>query len=762
MIRYDFIIKNETTETDKECLHYNEEVTKDFIELYNKNNTSQDSSSSEEEPDQFEIINPLIREDELKNLTMYIDQPLLNMKPILKMFDNRMSAKIVPLLNPLKFFVDENEKKIPFLMSLPYSYLPLIKKPLESRDPICAPSYMNEEEVKEYTRPFYIDLNYYGLPEEGGKGGMCFKYDLEKRKDDQSNYVFYQRQFYGKIMKDRLVNGNHKEKKSKGNNAKAEEDEKEYNLPMTLYEPVSFLKRFCDVFYYLNKTFGEMVKRDDEELMLKKFMSGLIAGFHRSLASQGLPIGVLIGETYEVESTHGEFKLFAEVKNDKPIKIAYNIRWKKRVILLDGYTEFTYEFKENKDAFILAMTGYNKLKLQKKDKSYKIFEFSLPESVSFRNIVDDDEKERTMTVDGYMYIRGDLLSSITAFNYFKSTNLFNSFYGLINRKIINYDKLQNGHSFIGLIFHNSGFSFAEYKDGERFNDFFITKKKDHLDQYHNKADQTNEIADNSNRIVGFTNYKDIDKSFIRDESRLIFLEEKAGAEMFDLKKKMEYKDKAIDFGKEKPKEEGPKKSRNINPYSKRIVDFLNVCHFMARVSKKSSFITCFADSFIFKIFIGSFAGLNFFEINHNVTTQHSLNAFFLLFDAKEIKSRPFSDYNPKAGIMLRFDDYRFFKNPKKLYTEDFWKPVKTPLNTDTRFREDVLWLMRYHQLMAIAIKKPVYDDKQNTDKLNADMEAYEELEKKRLDAFINAGRWRELLEAYTSTRISKRINEKGK
>jgi hypothetical protein len=64
--------------------------------------------------------------------------------------------------------------------------------------------------------------------------------------------------------------------------------------------------------------------------------------------------------------------------------------------------------------------------------------------------------------------------------------------------------------------------------------------------------------------------------------------------------------------------------------------------------------------------------------------------------------------------------------------------------------------------MAITIKKPVYDYKQNTDKLNADMEAFEELEKKRLDAFINAGRWRELLEAYTSTRISKRINEEKK
>ncbi len=88
---------------------------------------------------------------------------------------------------------------------------------------------------------------------------------------------------------------------------------------MTVFEPVTLIKRFCDIFYYLDVTFAEMIKQDDEEHYIKKFLSGLISGFHRGISSQGIPLGCLIGETYELEN--GDLRLFAETKNDNPPKL---------------------------------------------------------------------------------------------------------------------------------------------------------------------------------------------------------------------------------------------------------------------------------------------------------------------------------------------------------------------------------------------------------------------------------------------------------
>ncbi len=196
----------------------------DFIDALNNcnfcyessNNNNSDLSSDEEDDYYFENMLPLIRESEMKNLINYIDPPLTKEKPILKIFENKMNEKIVPLLNPKSFFIDHGEKKFPFLMSLPNSYLPIIKKSLDSSDPVCCPSYMTQQEENDYTRPFFMNMEVH----DASRGGIGLKYDLEKRRDDQSSYVYYQRKFYEEIMIDRLVNG--KEKNPEKKNGKEE------------------------------------------------------------------------------------------------------------------------------------------------------------------------------------------------------------------------------------------------------------------------------------------------------------------------------------------------------------------------------------------------------------------------------------------------------------------------------------------------------------------------------------------------------------
>lgn len=197
-----------------------------------------------------------------------------------------MGKNIIDLINGPVFFGAEDyedpllfAKKADYMVSLPNSYLPLMKKPLNSdnnsknNDPICAPLYMNEREVLKFSKPLMLHKKFYGA----GKFGMSFKYDLDAKADMQSNFIFHQRLFFDKILKERLTN-----KSAYGKDA-------EYEFPITLYEPNTFLRRFCDLFCYLSVGFEEIYSKSeyDEEVIIRKLFASLLAGFHKPMASQG-------------------------------------------------------------------------------------------------------------------------------------------------------------------------------------------------------------------------------------------------------------------------------------------------------------------------------------------------------------------------------------------------------------------------------------------------------------------------------------------
>ena len=238
------------------------------------------SSSESDEDDFFNYLEVNLSPLEFKILSKSIDHPLVTIKPIIKIYDERMGKNLIDFINGEVFFGAEDyedpllfEKKVDYMLSLPNSYLPLIKKPINSSDPISAPLYMNSRETNKFSKPLTINNKYYGT----GKYGMSFKYDLEAKADMQSNFVFHQRLFFDKILKERLTN-----KSSYGKDA-------EYEFPITLYEPNTFLRRFCDLFCYIGVGFEEIYVKSnyDEEVIIRKLFSSLLAGFHKPMASQG-------------------------------------------------------------------------------------------------------------------------------------------------------------------------------------------------------------------------------------------------------------------------------------------------------------------------------------------------------------------------------------------------------------------------------------------------------------------------------------------
>jgi hypothetical protein len=242
--------------------------------------TSDYSSSESDEDDFFDFLTVRLSQGEFLNITKSIDHPLVTIKPIIKIYDDRMGKNIIDLINAPVFFGAEDYedplqfgKKVDYMLSLPNSYLPLMKKPLNAKDPICAPLYMNEREATQFSKPLMLKKNFYGT----GKYGMSFKYDLDAKADMQSNFVFHQRLFFDKILKERLTN-----KTAYGKDA-------EYEFPITMYEPNTFLRRFCDLFCYLSVGLEEIYSKSDydEEVIIRKLFASLLAGFHKPMASQG-------------------------------------------------------------------------------------------------------------------------------------------------------------------------------------------------------------------------------------------------------------------------------------------------------------------------------------------------------------------------------------------------------------------------------------------------------------------------------------------
>jgi hypothetical protein len=729
------------------------------------------SSSSEEEEELYCYIVPLIKEDEMKNLINSIPNPLNGLKPMVHLFDERMSEKIIQYLNPNTFFVDESQSKIPFFISLPNSYLPLLKKSPESKDPICAPSYMSEAALIEFHKVQEINEN----TMYPSQAGLSLKYDIDKRLDLISTFVYFQRDFYEKMLKERLINKTNKKI-----------NEHDYNFPLTLYEPNTFIKRFCDVFCYLSACFEIIYEKpNEEEYIVKKLNLGLISGFQKVMSSQGIPLPPHIGETYEVRSENGELHLFAECKNDSPIKLVYNIRWRGRLIIVDGYADIKFMFNEDEDAMIMKISGLNKLKMYKKKEEklyqeeenkkkkkqepideYRTIYFTLPLKISFKGVVEaiNYRNERISTVDTLMYVKSEIVSSITAFNWYGNENLFNSFYGLISKKIINFDTVQTGHNFIGIIFHNSGFSFEGFNEAKPLMDFFVRKKEDPNSTtmrsvspndksfFIEQNDKKNQTMKNFSHVIGdvskvnnMSPMKHANKSSIdvvpknkAEQSEMINQnEESQSNQMISLNGNVPESSKDLLLANKKMMRKRINRNPNVSYYKL----FIKVVNYLQKLSSAGSFITCFSLNFIYKVIIGSWCNLNFYEISY---TTNELAPIYLKFDINYIQPMPVSKLNLKAGLKLVYENFHFFNNMKEVYGENLWQHVRMPLPMDTRYREDLLWLRNFHKLHE--------EDEDNSQKRQ------EELEKLKMEAFVNATKWKELIEGYSFHNISSKLN----
>jgi hypothetical protein len=189
-----------------------------------------------------------------------------------------------------------------------------------------------------------------------------------------------------------------------------------------------------------------------------------------------------------------------------------------------------------------------------------------------------------------------------------------------------------------------------------------------------------------------------------------------------------------------------KKRLNVYPYKIYYKLFKKTIVSISRLSKTNAFISSFNIHFIYKLYIGSWANLNFFEI---IYQGNEMNEFYIKYKMDQVNARPISDFNSKKGLQIAIDDNNFFGKYRSMYG-NLWKPVQNPLITDTRYREDLLWLMRFYEIVE---KFP--ENESNPDKLDS-------YDKVRLEAFLNAGKWKEVLEAYTYLNISKKINPKEK
>src|SRR4051794_20316966 len=66
-----------------------------------------DTSSSENEEDYFHKILPIIKEDELREMTKPIEPQLRMIKPALPFLDNTTMDTFIALSNPGKFFINQ-------------------------------------------------------------------------------------------------------------------------------------------------------------------------------------------------------------------------------------------------------------------------------------------------------------------------------------------------------------------------------------------------------------------------------------------------------------------------------------------------------------------------------------------------------------------------------------------------------------------------------------------------------------------------------
>ncbi len=741
------------------------------------------TSSSENDEDYYDRVVPIFEEGDAE-FEAFVERVPSISKTITTTGSNNNNSnllvnKISTYMKTEGFFVDFFETKLTFLKSAPNSFFPILNRNKDDND-FFAPTYMTDTEIrKRFIKPTKTNPERY----KESKLGLEFNYTPNKKDDLEAQYILTHRLLYGKLCQDNLM-------KSSKNNTN---QKKELNLPINVYEGKTFIKRFCDIFSFFPCIMDELQEKfDNEQFLIKKIIVTLVSGLHKLLSSQGIPLTALPGETFETKN--GLFYLFAEVRNNKPIKISYNIRWKNRDITLDGWASFDFSYKEKQDKMVINVDSYNKMVMRKRtvavnlvrrnanqfknlekilklDKIKKneekdvgnerIFEFNLPKEFLVEGIVEtiDNKNIRLINISSFIFLKGFIYCAFIVFNYNENKDLFSSISGMVVKPILNAaDELNTSHYYIGLVVHNSGFSEEPIKNKLNFLNFLKIKGLEKKDKSPDSSKRTSfdkigkkegeEIKVSSQEKNNQKEENKSNKSPTNSKSQDSITNSNKPPNLHlipfpheDMKQKTE-EEKNV-FIKSENKNNNVFEKVNLTNESIRIdppktvepSTFLSTVDLIYKNYKTNDqFITCFSSNFINVIILGSWIKLNFYEINYSTG---EISQIFL----KLIENINLPSLNLDKGISIQESENVFFTLKEyKNAIGKFWENIKLPLPTDTRFREDLIWLIRYY-----AYTENYYIEESE--------EGKKDFDKKRNEALKSASKWKDLLEGYVLANI---------
>jgi len=208
------------------------------------------SSSSEDEPDYFESFLPVfdMYKNEFENIFAPIERlpdALTRLKGEFRGFEKGFTIDLI--YDVENFFAPKTETKVTQLKACPNSCFPILSRNPDDED--YPPTYLTDLEYKKFLKPFNPHNKYFNIR----KNGLFFLYDSERKFDFQTNFVLNSRLFYTKIFNDRLSKTRQKDEKHS-----------EINLPISLYEPKTVIKRFCDLFVFFPYVFQDFYKNSNE------------------------------------------------------------------------------------------------------------------------------------------------------------------------------------------------------------------------------------------------------------------------------------------------------------------------------------------------------------------------------------------------------------------------------------------------------------------------------------------------------------------
>jgi hypothetical protein len=628
------------------------------------------SSSSEDEPDYFESFLPVfdMYKNEFENLFAPIERlpdSLTRLKGEFRGFEKGLTIDLI--YDVENFFASKTETKVTQLKACPNSFFPILSRNPDDED--YPPTYLTDLEYKKFLKPFNPHNKYFNIR----KNGLFFMYDSERKYDFQTNFVINSRLFYTKIFNDRLIKTRQKDIKHS-----------EINLPISLYEPKTLIKRFCDIFVFFPYVFQEFHKNSnklDEEYVLSKIASAIVTGIHKVFASQGLPLNCLYGETFEIKMN--SFYLFAEVRKDNyPTKITYNIRFLDRFIVLNGWVEIWWNYFEIEDSVQINLSSYNKMIINLKEGKEHTYEFIFPKEFLIQGIIEEvvTELVRVMNVSSFFFIRGPSKTLFGLFNSDDDHDLFEKFSRYVEDKLSNIDDIMCDHYCIGVIFPSSliNFSFTPLEP--------IKKESNNLEPPLQREKRRKKVSfSHINQIkskMKILHYNEETKSFLK----LV--------EDFELN------------------------------YKKLFLKLIS--------TKEKIFPT--------SVFIGSWLDLIFFKYDCLTTKNVKLLQFK--------NSLSFSTEKEKINLKIEKNCFLHNKDYVELFGKEMWEKVKIPIPLDTRYREDLIWLIRYFRYFKSSGKETVL----NNNNINL------ELDNKKQEALKLATRWKELLEGYNFIFIKKKIS----